>query len=136
MVKAQGNSNIENNYSFTDINKNISVVYYRIAQTDFDGKTTTFGPWSSACVNDNILNVYPNPNDGIFNLQISTDKKLSQTQLLITDSKGVIHYSENLEISEGSNNFQLNLKNLNSGIYLIYLKDYENSFIPIKFVVN
>ncbi|PLW94359.1 MAG: hypothetical protein C0592_03120 [Marinilabiliales bacterium] len=44
IVDGAGNSNHARKYEFTDIMPYIGLSYYRLTQTDFDGKTTVFAP--------------------------------------------------------------------------------------------
>jgi len=66
------------------------------------------------------ISVFPNPNKGIFNVQLNT--KNSQSILLrIMNLSGIIVYeSENLEIKD-SHSMQIDLGNLANGIYSIFV---------------
>jgi hypothetical protein len=60
-IKGHGNSAERRNYTFTDdaLNSSTNTVYYRLRQTDFDGKTS-FSKTVSVSVNSkNALKVYP-----------------------------------------------------------------------------
>jgi hypothetical protein len=65
-VKGKGNTNLEQQYSFTDFNPYYGLSYYRLKQTDFDGKftylkvvTVQYDYHASA-----TLSAYPNPFNG------------------------------------------------------------------------
>lgn len=60
-VKGAGNSNQIVNYNWKDYNPIIGISYYRIKQTDYDGKYTYFELKSSNCKSEANISVYPNP---------------------------------------------------------------------------
>jgi len=66
------------------------------------------------------ISVFPNPNKGIFNVQLNT--KNSQSILLsIMNLSGMIVYeSENLEIKD-SHSMQIDLSNIANGVYSIFV---------------
>lgn len=71
---------------------------------------------------DNYFTVYPNPSTGNFTIKVS--KKAIPLKLRIIDSQGkTIHFS-NLEKAKT----ELNLSNLNKGLYFILLTNKENYF--------
>ncbi len=83
--------------------------------------------------NRNNLRVYPNPTTDI--LIIKGLEKFSGT-LDLYDGNGRIIKSENIQISKNEN-FILDLKNMQSGIYFIRLKNNEENIISTKkFVVR
>ena len=71
-VNGAGNSNTAHNYTFTDDVEYISTlspqVYYRLKQTDFDGRYEYFGPVFSNCSRDGF-SLYPSLNSGTFYIQ-------------------------------------------------------------------
>ena len=68
-VNGKGSTVEYSNYRFTDFNSNIeALTYYRLKQTDYDGKFEYLETISVNCANDSNGNafVYPNPSDGNF----------------------------------------------------------------------
>jgi hypothetical protein len=63
-VKGAGNSKKEINYSFNDANPANGVSYYRLKQTDFDGKTTYSNVVKINRDEEATLMVSPNPSTG------------------------------------------------------------------------
>lgn len=90
---AAGNSNIVSEYSLRDLNPYAGASYYRIKQYDIDGKST-----SSRIVAVNMstvnLNVFPNPSEGQFELELSG---AGSAQLTVTDVLGRVVYSNSLQ---------------------------------------
>jgi len=66
------------------------------------------------------ISVFPNPNKGIFNIQLNT-KNSQSISLHIMNLSGIIVYkSENLEIKD-SHSMQIDLGNLANGVYSIFV---------------
>ena len=70
-VEGNGNSSTSINYSWTDDNPINGTVYYRLKQTDFDGKFQYHGIRSITCDQARDISVYPNPFKNNFRLQLS-----------------------------------------------------------------
>ena len=73
-VPASGNSSTEKKYSAIDYDPDEGISYYRLKQTDFDGKST----YSSLVSvnngnNSSLLNIFPNPSKGLFTIQSSKE---------------------------------------------------------------
>ena len=71
-VTAAGNSSILLRYSFTDTDP-LSLGYYRLGETDFNGQTEIFPPIAVPC-SQNTIEIYPDINDGLFTIR--SDKKI------------------------------------------------------------
>lgn len=67
--------------------------------------------------NDDLISIYPNPNNGNFMLNY-TSKINQNVSLKLYDRIGRIVYSSELKVSNGINPIEMNIQNLNSGIYL------------------
>ncbi len=80
--------------------------------------------------NENIINVSPNPNNGIFNITISESVYGS---LKIYNSLGGIVYQEYLK--ETVNQKTVNLSDNKSGFYYIVLQTIEKTYSS-KFIIN
>ncbi len=61
-VAGQGNSSIQNEYTFTDVRPKSGVSYYRLSQTDYNGESEYFEVKSvNIQKGEFVSNVYPNP---------------------------------------------------------------------------
>ena len=84
-VKGAGNSTQTRYYSFTDeapIPKGWlgSWSYYRLKQTDFDGKFEYFNIEAVSCDDEiNLITIYPNPADDIIHYEISISETAAVT---------------------------------------------------------
>lgn len=115
-VKGQGNSTHTTNYKITDKHDN-EVVYYRLTQVDFNGKTTHFQPKSSLCREETFsIHVYPNPASN--NLFIEANNSFIQA-LTVVDNVGKIVAQKTLP--EKAINYSLTISHLANGIYTLLI---------------
>jgi hypothetical protein len=116
IVKGGGNSTSILDYGYTHIDVEDGIHYYRLKQVDFDG-TFDYSDVVTVNVNNskysNDLTIYPNPSNGIFN--INSDK--SQV-IKIYDVLGNLKMTKN--ISEGKNLINTSEIGFNG---LIHIKD-------------
>jgi len=130
IVNGAGNSSTIHDYEFVDPLFNSpplkggepageGVVYYRLKQTDYDGKYSY----------SNIVYVKPETTD---DLQLAVDnsspeelkctlftREDADVTLCIIDLQGRILQKEKVHAFKGANFFQLSISNLNSGLYFI-----------------
>lgn len=127
-VEGNNYSNQLIDYSFIDNDPFEGVNIYKLIQQDFDGTSTQIGYLSVNFSNQNVefLSVYPNPNNGVFNLSLHS-KKISTNIINIVNTKGISVYSEVIKL-EGNVVFkQIDLSNIPSGFYYIIVRnEFEN----------
>ena len=128
-----GNSNVMLNYGLIDRNPIKGVSYYRLKQTDYDGK---FEYFKAVAVNvtqtyDDVT-VYPNPVTGNGYLTFSSLKDDEQT-VVIYDVAGRLVYQKQFTIKTGNNKLTLETINLTKGMYFIKMDNAEDG-INLKFI--
>ncbi len=69
----------------------------------------------------NELNIYPNPNHGIFNINFLTPEK-GKTTISVMNMEGKIVYNEAINNFSGSYNGTINISNVAAGFYTIRIK--------------
>jgi len=76
-VEGTGNSSMLMNYSLTDKEPYNGTLYYRLKQTDFEGRFKYFKIIAVKNCREQLteLDIYPNPARGTFNLLFKGDKK-------------------------------------------------------------
>ncbi len=121
-----GNKAVLSNYGFTDAHiadKSNAVIYYKLIQVDFDGKTTSYGPiaihtgQAAAAIS---FTTYPNPITTDVQIQIM-NSETGTMNIVIYDINGKKVAEKTTQIESGINNVTLdNLGNLNGGIYFMY----------------
>jgi hypothetical protein len=109
------NNTIESSYSFTDDNP-VQNSVYRIVQTDKDGKLEYSDALQSSCNATEVFNLWPNPTHDRVSISIVTNSE-SAAVVKIFDSKGALVKSQKVNISQGSNQFSVDMHLFANGIY-------------------
>ncbi len=130
-LKGAGNSNTIKSYSIIDKNPPSGIVYYRVRQTDFDGKTEAFN-WKSINIgNEFDFAIYPNPNsNGILNLTYGDYSGEAIAEIYSID--GRLIQSNKVSFSNGQNQLNHNIK---TGYYLLRVK-VNNVSITERLIVE
>ncbi|MGE6396863.1 T9SS type A sorting domain-containing protein [Chryseobacterium scophthalmum] len=84
----------------------------------------------SSTENAKTFKLFPNPNNGVFNILMD---KVKTGRLEITDINGKHVYSD---FFENKNTFSVNLKNKNNGIYFIKITDSSGEISMKKIIIN
>jgi len=71
IVNGNGNSSTMINYNWTDDNPIKGTAYYRLKQTDYNGDFEYHGVKVTTCNQQEDFNIYPNPFENIFTIQLS-----------------------------------------------------------------
>ena len=113
-MNGAGNSNTILNYSAIDTNPYDGISYYRLMQTDFDGKSTFSNPVVVDFIKSNSFQIYPNPFTNSTTLILRNDESLiSNCDLTVIDVYGkTLIYTH---ITDQSTRIETN--RLPSGIY-------------------
>ncbi len=127
-----GNSSSTLAYDFTDINSYAGITYYRIKQTDLDGRSYYSLIKAVKGLGENAVSVllWPNPNKGQFSIKI--DGNTSRKEAMITDLQGRLIRKINIY-----DNQQVNVNNLTAGAYILIIPDAfgQNENFKEKIVV-
>lgn len=116
-----GNSNRNLQYEFSDNKPFATSNYYRLKQTDKDGKFEYSNVVMLKGVRPNTLSVaalYPNPAVDKLNLLITSPAN-SKVTVVVTDLAGKIVLQNVAQLVAGDNNLQLNLKAIAKGSYSV-----------------
>ena len=140
-VKGSGNTDYEINYAATDANPVSGISYYRLRQTDFDGKSKFFEAvavtYTESAFNSlDVKNVYPNPfgNNFSITLECNTAKTLNIEILSIT---GLTIDKETVSCSQGSNTYEYSKGYLlTTGTYFVSVTDPSNGQTTVKKIVK
>ncbi len=132
-IKGQGNSNIVTNYSYNDNMPLSGVNYYRLQQTDFNG-TSTYSDIiavydaNSTVSNSSTIVVYPNPNNGTFDVSILNPGQ-SYTLEVIDVQGRQVYYNTGSNAAEA-----IKVSQLSQGLYIVKVTT-NNNVITQKVVV-
>jgi hypothetical protein len=122
-VSFQGNSNVQNNYSFTDAAAPAGLTYYRLKMVDFDGTFEYSGVVSvrSSGIQAAGINVYPNPVQPAELLNVRFTGSAAFTQISILDMAGNVVSTETQASQIGENTLQVSTVALKPGMYVLQL---------------
>lgn len=126
-IKAVGLSSTPQYYAFLDENPT-SVSYYRLRQTDFDGKSE-FSKTISVQRKDKRLTLdkaFPSPVTNELTVQYSAERN-GFVSLKVVDVFGRLILAQNDAATEGGNVSKLNLTNLATGAYILLLSDGQKA---------
>lgn len=86
---------------------------------------------------DNVFNisVIPNPNNGVFELNIQNNEENTDAKLIIVNMIGQVVYSKNMALEAGESTQAISLENINSGVYFVRIQLREK-MIERKIVIN
>lgn len=131
VLNAAGQSNSPIDYSFTDIQT--SATFYRIIQTDIDGRKTISPVLRSDCDEKDFFNVYPNPvqRDILVAIQSANSKEVL---LQVYDNKGALVKQQQENLHPGMNQFSINLASLAAGEYNLLVSWPDGKLKTIKLV--
>ena len=139
-IQGAGNSSTIHNYDFVDesplsLGRGVGgEVYYRLKQTDFDGRYEYFGPIAIQCSQQEewslLLQNIPANEELMSTLFIPENEKLTVD---IIDLQGRILYAEPLSAVKGSNFFTIDLSAYTPGMYFIRVYTAQKS-LQKKFI--
>lgn len=144
-VKGIGNSSVSHEYEFTDaeLPTSVATVYYRLKQTDFDGKFEYFSPISInlSGEKEKILSVFPNPVSIKESLNLMFElpdaEKDADVKITIYNVLGEKIHSQIFEYSGGKqlNQIELQQKKFEKGVYFIRVEFGADIFGVKKFII-
>lgn len=130
---SNGNSNSTLQYSFTDAKAFAGKSYYRLKQTDKDGRITLSSILVLSLSKSTLLtsaSIYPNPAKNVLNLNIVSPSAQKIT-VRMNDAFGRTLNERTLGVSAGSNVYNLNVQSLSSGNYFLNIITVDGSQSPI-----
>ena len=120
-VKADGNSTNINNYSAVDAQPFGGENYYRIQQTDVNGKISYSTTIEITFDANNKISIVPNIIHGGDLSLITNESNETVAQLEIADGMGRMLASQQLNIGQGQGNHSIDISRLAAGEYFIIL---------------
>ena len=137
-VAGKINSTEKIDYSITDTKPNKGMNYYRLTQTDMDGKTTTYpmvaAEYKVPTVSE--VTVYPNPSSGSeFSINITC---LAAGTLNVTLFNTEMQQVKTLDVltQQGLNQIKINATDLDSGLYMLNVSDQNTVLFTTRLIRN
>ena len=129
-VKAQGNSDETSSYSFIDNNAPLGVAYYRLRQFDIDGEQTVSESIEiiRAEAAFEMHKFYPNPTSGQLFATYSA-LETGTTEVQVADMAGRIVSRQVLNTVAGTNQAELSLAGLESGVYFVRFQQGDHQIV-------
>jgi hypothetical protein len=127
IVKGAGTSKKQHDYQVIDNQPLPGVSYYRLKQTDFDGKFEYSKIVAVKFDGVKDMIVSPNPSSGVFTL---ANQKLESKQIRLYNGLGQV-FQVDSEINDS--NTQINISSFPSGIYILQIMD-GNSLRSVRIV--
>jgi len=134
-IAGAGNANQYLTYTTMDVNPYYGTSYYRLSQTDFDGKFERF-PMIAVNVNpQGVFDVFPNPTEGTMDVTFSP---IGTHPNYYNDAKIKIFTLQGKKVSErkidgGWTKLTMNTESLESGMYILTIssgaRHYQRSFV-------
>lgn len=124
-IAGAGNSNQPRQYSYKDVGNVDETVYYRLVQTDYDGKFEYSEIISSDCINDNQLNTVVSPNPNIGKFVISGLNPEAKNKITIYNCLGELV----LESEIVKNSLGVDLSDKSKGVYSILVYSETESSV-------
>lgn len=131
--KGAGNSNQIINYDFIDETtyRNADVIYYRLKQTDYNGKFEYFNPISIInCAIEIDIIVFPNPATDIVYIKIGEQNSSYNATLYSCEGKQLL--AEKLSSQQIN---AINVSDLADGIYTLFVLNEETNKKMIKKII-
>ena len=127
-VKAVGNSSVTRSYHYDDANPVKGINYYRLRIVDIDNSikySDIITVRNTGAVN---FTIYPNPvkNSLLVNMDA---EKAEMADVSITDINGRKVYSRQVTVTQGNNNFSVDVNNYSKGTYYVKIQLRNGSFI-------
>lgn len=116
-VTGAGNSNKTETYTSTDLNPLNGTVYYRLKQTDFDGKFEYFNVVAVNLEKESTHNIAVYPNPATENTSVAVEHNFSKNNSTITISVKNIEGKEMTSFVSG--NTKTTIEGLPKGLYFV-----------------
>ena len=132
--KGAGNSKVNQYYFGYDAKPYIGISYYRLKQTDFDGKFAYSDIESVKTIGEQVpseikVNVYPNPiSNQLLHVDLHAQNNATYTMNIINEIGQQI-FTDTYDALVGNNNYEINLPNVVTGVYILEIRNQNNILI-------
>lgn len=132
-----GNSTNVLKYSFTDANPVSGQSYYKLRQTDFDGKFEEFEIVSISIERmASEVSLYPNPAQDIINISYFFDKGYENIEVNIYNAAGQLLTSKNIKNNTFTSETSVDLNDFANGVYFAQINSNNQNLYKSTFIVK
>ncbi len=135
-VDGSGNSNENNVYSFVDYSPVGAQIYYKLKQTDFDGR---FEEFDVVLVEGNFTEIefstYPNPAIDFVNIKFDSNQEIENLNVMVFNSFGQNIISQNINSTNLNNASIIDVSELKAGTYFIKILDNNQEVYNTEIMV-
>ncbi|MBK8054014.1 MAG: FAD-dependent oxidoreductase [Saprospiraceae bacterium] len=121
-IPGDGNNNDTKHYEFKHSSPQLGINYYRVKQVDYDGNISFSNITSVNYIEDNEINIFPNPAGLEVNVGIASDALLK-----IKDINGKLHLKQ--DIYKGIN--KVNLEGIPSGMLIFSIGNLRFNVLKV-----
>lgn len=116
---ASGNSAAPQAYHYTDASTSPGNLYYRIMQTDADGRFSYSPVVHAVCSSVEEVMIYPNPVTDVIWVSVNNIRRNQKVELVLRNTTGAIVLGKQLSIENGRSLLQLPVTGLAQGTYTL-----------------
>jgi hypothetical protein len=135
-IDGAGNSRNVISYSWVDENPINGSAYYRLKQTDYDGEYSYSDLTTISCMNQGDLKVYPNPSTGTFSFEYFSVKEEGLSIEIYNMAGQIVQQKTQYNLSEGMSKTDVDLGEIDNGIYFVNFSTLSNKFVHKLTIVN
>lgn len=132
-----GNSNLTQNYLVYDNEPKSNIQYYRLKQVDRDDRHTYSKISSIKCLDiletKKVFSIYPNPTIDEFTIAAS-NVGIGNGYVKIYDFRGNLVLYNEIQFTNQTELFSIEISSLSSGMYVVELIDNDNKILRYKIV--
>jgi len=130
-IDGAGDSQSPLNYTTTISRDCPGYSYFRLSQTDFDGKMETFHMISIDCSDDSEILIYPNPVNNELTIHVGEN---SVERIELFDAAGRLVITRNYFEGVSNANISLDLSGVNNGVYWVRFEIGQMNHILKKII--
>ncbi|MDA3882402.1 MAG: T9SS type A sorting domain-containing protein [Bacteroidales bacterium] len=137
-ITGAGNTNAVMQYKFVDKKPSLHDTYYKLKQTDYDGKSEEFKIISIYCkYNHKRIKIYPNPAKDYLTLSFNNEHQIIKPlKIQIYNRSGQVCYSQIFYSNENENLHKIILPStLKPGVYFFHSMLGEDYFYTSQFTI-
>jgi hypothetical protein len=117
-VRGAGFSSVSHAYNTVDPHPANGINYYRLKQTDYDGRSSYSHVVSVNCSNQlKDVVIFPNPADKTFHLKLDYPVENGQISIEVRDATGKLQKKYTRSVAAGQNEFVFPITDLPQGLY-------------------